>query len=79
MDWPTRTIHECSEAMRANRVPASERIVGRIIREGRLPVAVGTQPEGKGRSACRIFRFPFYQRLDGNLGHKAIRIQEGTQ
>lgn len=78
MEWPTMTIHECCEALRANRVPASERVVGQMIREGRLPFAVGTQLEGRGRSVYMIFRFPFYQWLDGNLGHKAIRIQEET-
>lgn len=41
-EWPTMTLHELAEALRANRIKTSERKLGQMILEGRFPFAIGT-------------------------------------
>ena len=74
MEFPTMTLHGCCEAMRANRIPSSERILGKMIKEGKLPFAVGTQSEESGESTYLIFRYAFYRWLKDMMGPEVIEI-----
>nr|WP_276871608.1 hypothetical protein [Fournierella massiliensis] len=73
-DWPTMTLHDCCEAFRANQIPISERVLGQMIQEGKMPFAIGTQLDASERSKFLIFRPAFYRWLDGMLDADAIRI-----
>lgn len=74
MAWPTMTLHEACEAMRANDVPASEPNVGQAIIEGRLPVGYGIRKWDSGSNVYTISRHLFYRWLDEFLGYKAVRV-----
>lgn len=74
MEWPTMTLHECCEALRANQVPISENLLGQMILEEKLPFAVGTQADDSTRSKYLIFRGAFYRWLDDMLARQALRI-----
>ncbi len=67
----TLTLHECCEAMRANRISISEENLGQALEEGKLPF--GFVVRGKQRVVV-IFRHAFYAWLDSNLGYETIRI-----
>ncbi|OUP24422.1 hypothetical protein [Gemmiger sp. An194] len=73
-DWPTMTLHDCCEALRANQIASSEDILGQMILEEKLPFAVGTRMDGSSRATFLIFRPAFYRWLDGMLDTDAIRI-----
>jgi len=74
MEFPTMTLHDCCEALRANQVPISERILGQMIQEGKLPFAIGTQLDTSERSKYLIFRPAFYRWLEEMMGAEVIRI-----
>lgn len=67
-EWPTMTLHELAEALRANRIRASERKLGQMILEGRFPFAIGTD------GVYIIFRAAFYDWLENMMKTKPIRI-----
>lgn len=74
MAWPTMTLHEACEAMRANQVQVSERAFGQAIIEGRVPIGYGIRNWDSGSNTYMIFRHLFYEWLDRSIGCEAVRI-----
>lgn len=57
---PTMTLHECCEAMRANQISISENTLAQMIKDGKLPFAVGVEMR---QVTVMIFRKAFYEWL----------------
>lgn len=67
----TLTLHECCEALRANRVSISEEYLGQALEDGKLPF--GFVVRGKQRVVI-IFRHAFYAWLKDQLGEDVCEI-----
>lgn len=67
-DWPTMTLHELAEALRANRIKASERKLAKMILEGKFPFATGTD------GVYLIFRAAFYEWLESMIKTEPVQI-----
>ena len=72
---PKMTLHEMTEALRANGVPATESRLREMAIAGKFPFAFGVRGDGRsGRATILIFRHAFYAWLDEMLGCESIRI-----
>ncbi len=75
MQDPKMTLHELTEALRANGVPATEDRIRAMILAGQFPFAFGVAGEGeRPRTTLLIFRHRFYAWLDEMLGQPSCRI-----
>lgn len=72
---PKMTLHEMTEALRANGVPATESRLREMAIAGKFPFAYGVRGDGpRGKATILIFRHAFYVWLDEMLGCESVRI-----
>ena len=75
MTDPKMTLHEMTEALRANGVPATESRVRERASAGTIPFAFGMREGGRSGAATLLrFRHAFYAWLDEMLGCESVRI-----